>query len=539
MTASLVIAPGCASSKSVMHTATFGMVGDDGLTDEERQLQEAEKAAQKQAEKDAKAQKKAEKQARKQAKRNAEAQAKADAQAAKETEAEDGGSLLNTMTFGLVGEDDPEKEAQKQAEREAKAEREAQEKAEKETRKQAKRDAEEQEKAEKQARKEAEREAEAQEKAEKQAAKEAEAEEGGGLLNTMTFGLLGEDDPEEEARKEEERDAKAEREAQEKAEKEARKQARHEAEEQEEAEKEAQKQAKREAEEQEKADKQARKEEERAAREAAKVAEAEAEAEEPAEERSLASKMTFGLIGGKKKKADDDAIEIEVDEDGEPVEGVVVEEATVVDAVGEDEKLEEVVVAEEEVELDAEQADEPEEGKRSLASKLTLGLVGESDPEKAAAQAERQRRLSQLSGVDRNLASIKFNTTVWEETSPITGNPMLMADRESYSKHHYGICDLGDVRIAVEDMTFDGTWRTSRVVVGATDEGVMSGSSGKGNRLFAFAYVDGTTECTFGTVTFTITNGVINIGGREAPIGQGGKLVVLSASGEVQGVYDI
>ena len=81
--------------------------------------------AEREAEQQAKAERKAAKQAEEQAKREAKEARKAEERAEKEAKEiakaeakEDEASLANKLTFGLVGEDSPEKEAEKQAKRE-------------------------------------------------------------------------------------------------------------------------------------------------------------------------------------------------------------------------------------------------------------------------------------------------------------------------------------------------------------------------------------------------------------------------------------
>ena len=479
----LALYPGCASTKNVMNKATFGLVGgsDEASADASDEQKRAAKEERKQQEA-----------AEKQAKKDAKAAKKEQERQEKEASGERG--FMSKATFGLVGSSE-EKAAKKEAKRQAKEEKKARERAE-----------EEQKEAEEQARKDE---------------KAAQKGEERSLMSKATFGLVGGDSEEKAAKKEAKRQAKEEKKAQERAE-----------------------------EEQEKADKQARKQAKAEQKQAEDVAEP-AEAEEPKAERSLMSKATFGLVGGdsEEKAAKKEAKRQAKDE-----------EKAQERAEEEQEEAEKQARKEQKA---AQEAEQPEE-KRGLMSKLTFGLVGgkgEDAPEEGTGAAVEQEMpastpeppvampgadaqfdvqpATALSGDAQKLARLPFETVVTYDSTSASGKPQAVASRSTYSKHGFGITDLGDVRIAVRDMEFDGGTKGGAIVISSEDRAKASGRAGIGNESFNFDYAKGVTSCTFGTIQFTVQQGVLTIGGRTVPMGKGHKLVVLDGQGNVEGVYAI
>lgn len=433
----------------------------------------------------AKEQEKAEKQAAKE-------QKQAEKEAKKQEESDRG--FMSKATFGMVGGDSEEKAAKKEAKRQSEEQKKAE-----------KRAAKEQKKAEKQAREDEKR------MAKSQAEPSPSAEEPKrGFMNKATFGLVGGDSEEKAAKKEAKRQA--------------------------EAEKEAEKQA---AEEQKQAEKQARKDEEQMAK--AEPAETEEESK-----RGFMSKATFGLVGGDseekaaKKEAKQAAKEQEKAEK----------------QARKEEK--QMAKAQEDAAEESETADAP---KRSLMSKLTFGLVGNGDGEPAGSETVEDEMpvstpeppvamaggdgagdvqpASAMSGEFQKLARLDFETEVSYDSMSASGKQQAVASRSTYSKHGFGITDLGDVRIAVRDMTFSGGSRGGRIIISSEDRAPASGTAGIGNESFTFDYAKGVTACTFGTIQFTIATGVIVIDGQSVPMGQGHKLVVIDSNGSVEGVYAI
>jgi len=487
LAASIVWGSGCASTKNVMNKATFGMVGGDS----------EEKAVKKEAKRQAEEQKKAEKQARKERKR-AEKQARdEEKRMAKAEQPEDSErGFMSKATLGLIGGDSEDKAAKK----EAKRQEEEQKKAEKQARK-------EQKKAEKQARKQ-----------EEQIAKEQTDRtertdpSDRSLLSKATSGLVSGDSEDKAAKKE----------------------AKRQAEEQKKAEKQAQN-------EQKKAEKQARKQEEQIAKE-------QTDQTDPSD-RSFLSKATFGLVG-------DDSEEKTAKKEATRQEE---EQKKAEKRAAKEQKKAEEQAREEEKKMAKAETDSPDEPKRGLMSKLTFGLVGggeneedqtveqempASTPEPPVPMAATSgdydvQPESEMTNDARKLAKLPFETAVSYDSMSASGKQQAVASRVTYSKHDYGITDLGDVRIAVRDMTFSGGTRGGRVIVSSEDRAKASGSAGIGNESFSFNYEKGVTACTFGTVQFTIELGVITIDGRSVPMGKGHKLVVVDPQGNVDGVYDI
>ncbi|HRK34066.1 MAG TPA: hypothetical protein PLJ47_05665 [Candidatus Hydrogenedentes bacterium] len=468
-------------------------------------------------------------------------------------------NVMNKASFGLIGgseKPDETQTADASAETETKAERKAREKEEKQQREAEKRAAKEQKKARK--------------AAETEETKSADAEEKPGLMNRMTFGLVGGDKEPDEA-KQQEADAKAARKEEKRLAKEAREQEEREA-----------KAAKREAEQEEKAQKEQEKLAAKEAKQQEKTAEAEpveASEAESGEKRTLMSRMTFGLVGGKKSE-DTESVTTEETAASEPVESaapaavsepeVVAAEPVTVDA---QESTPEATAAPETETASAEPsqpetAEEPKE-KRTLMSRMTFGLVGgkgdkaeegeaadasipSTEPTEPVEPALPPEQLAMAAPADvqydvqpeaalgpeeRKLAKMPFKTAIDLSTKSASGKGQATATRETYSKNGYGITDIGDVRIAVRDMKFDGESRSGGVVISSDDRAPAGGKSGTGNNTFIYEYAKGVTAVQFGTINFTIANSVISIGGKSVPIGQGKKLIVVDGQGNVSGAY--
>jgi hypothetical protein len=497
LAATIVVGPGCASTKNVMNKATFGLVGgdseDEAATKEAKQQAEEQKRAEKQANKE---QERADKQARKQEKETAKAQGD-------ETER----GFMSKATFGLVGGGSEDKAAKKEAKRQAEAEK----------------------KAEKQARKQEKELAKAEaDRTDETDPSDSSASSERGFMSKATFGLVGGGSEDKAAKKE----AKRQSEEQKRAEKQAAKE-----------EEKAQERAR---EEQKRAEKQARKEEKQ-------MAEAESDQADQADsstggERSLMSKATFGLVGG------------------DPEEKAEKKEAK---RQAEEQEKAEKEARKQEKQMAKAESDQPDQAgssessdkpKRGLMSKLTFGLVGgdgsddadrsveqempASTPEPPVPMAAAQSDYgvqpeSEMSNDARKLAKLPFETALSYDSLSASGKQQAVASRSTYSKHNHGITDLGDVRIAVRNMTFSGGTRGGHVIVSSEDRAKASGSAGIGNETFKFDYERGVTVCTFGTLQFTIELGVITIDGRSVPMGQGHKLVIVDAQGNVEGVYGI
>ncbi|MBX7257889.1 MAG: hypothetical protein K1Y02_16120 [Candidatus Hydrogenedentes bacterium] len=459
--------------------------------------------------------------------------------------------VAHTATFGLVGDKEniekakEEKQARKQAERD----REEQKKAEKKQRKQARKEAEQQKKADKKARKEAKND------------EPAEPKEKRGFWNKATLGLVGSD-----GKSSDENEVAA---APEKPSKKEAKQAR--------------KQEKREAEQAKKAEKrerkEARKQEERdkeAAEKQAKQERKEAKSSEEKEKRGFWNKATLGLVGGG-EKAEEEKEASAAPEQSEKTTKKEEKKARK-EARKQEERDKEAAkkqAKQERKEAKAQEKSEKEQQesekeKRGFWSKATFGLVGGGKEEEAksdepSAQTEQAAASTEggvkeadsvdvakadqqapavdpptpIRGEHKGLAKISFKTATTKEGETRSGLAKLVVSRRTYSENGYGICDLGDVRIAVKGMTFPGEQRAGGVVIQSDERGVAAGKSGRGNEAFAFQYEKGVTNCVFGTVQFSITKGVLTIDGHDVSMVTGRKLVVLDENGKVDAVYNI
>lgn len=516
------LAPGCASTKNVMNKATFGLVGnkDDGAKEQKR----AEKK-QKEAEKrTAKKEKKAQKKTRKAEKRTAKAQSE-------DTKR----GFWNKATFGLVGDESNDKAAKKEAKRQAKQDKKAQKQA-----------AKKEKKAQEQARKNQKQIA----KAEKSddSSEQAEKPERG-FWNKATFGLVGGKSEDKAAKKEAKRQAEQEK----KAQKQAAKQ-----------EKKAREQA---AKDEKKAQEQARKEQKQMAK-AEKSDDSSGQAEKS--ERGFWNKATLGLVGGDSEdKADKKEAKRQAEQEKKAQKQTAKDEKKAQEQAAKDEKKAQKQAEKEQKQMakaeseSSEEAEQSEQPKRGLMSKLTLGLVGGGNKEHEEANAQTVEEempastpeppVPMPSGEDesdvqsasamtpdaRKLAKLPFETSISYDSMSASGKQQAVASRATYSKHDFGITDLGDVRIAVRGMTFDGGTKGGRVIISSEDRAKAAGTAGIGNESFSFQYEKGSTNCSFGTIHFSIEQGVITIGGRTVPMGKGHKLVILDEQGAVEGVYDI
>lgn len=504
-----LMAPGCASTKNVMNKATFGLIGGSQGPDDQSSEAKAERKAR---EKEEKQQREAEKRAAKDEERARKAAAK------EEQQSEEKPGLMSRMTFGLVG-GDRQSEADKQIAADTKAAERAQRRQDEEAREREKRDA-------KAAKRQQEQEEEARKKKEKLAAKEEKAKEKRAaksessqvqamvspdesassavpaqeqpkekrtLMSRMTFGLVGgkksDQAVESEAMGQSETPA-ASTESTTSTPPTS-----------EEPTKEEKKAAKRAEKEQRDSEQQAKKDAERAEKEQQKQAEAEQAEEtstvtEPKEKRTLMSRMTFGLVGGKKQESSDTS---------EPSDTA----NTPTDAAASTEPVEPTLPPEQ------------------------LAMAAPRDVQYDVQSA------SALDGEAQKLAKMPFKTTYDLSTKSATGKGQATASRETYSKNGYGITDLGDVRIAVQGMTFDGESRAGGVIISSDERLPAAGKAGAGNSAFIYEYAKGVTAAQFGTVNFTIANSVINIGGKSVPIGQGKKLIVVDGQGNVIGAYSV
>ncbi len=432
-------------------------------------------------------------------------------------------NVMNKATFGLVGNKDDGAKEQKRAE---KKQKEAE-----------KRAAKEEKKAQKKAR-----------KAEKRTAKAQSEDSERGFWNKATFGLVGDESNDKAATKEAKRQAEQEK----KAQKQAAKQ-----------EKKAQEQA---AKDEKKAQEQARNEQDQMAK-AGEAGDSPERAEKS--ERGFWNKATFGLVGSDSKDKD---AEQEAEQSKKAQKQTAKEEKQAQEQAAKKEKKaqkqaekyekEQKQMAKSESES-PEAAEQTEQPKRGLMSKLTFGLVGgdakgreeaetrtveeempASTPEPPVAMPSGDdesdaQPATALTPEARKLAKLPFETSISYDSMSASGKQQAVASRATYSKHDYGITDLGDVRIAVRGMTFGGGTKGGRVIISSEDRAKAAGTAGIGNESFSFQYEKGSTNCSFGTIQFSIEQGVIAIGGRTVPMGKGHKLVILDEQGAVEGVYDI
>lgn len=119
-------------------------------------------------------------------------------------------------------------------------------------------------------------------------------------------------------------------------------------------------------------------------------------------------------------------------------------------------------------------------------------------------------------------------------------NGQLVSKRMTYSIGDYGICEFGNVRLAVKGKPFSG--RSSGTLLISTNSNAFSGSSGRtgvGNRRFEHTAIPGGSSCKFGGLSFDIVNGKLKL--LDVSVSVDGKptLIVVNAEGKIDALVDL
>jgi len=121
------------------------------------------------------------------------------------------------------------------------------------------------------------------------------------------------------------------------------------------------------------------------------------------------------------------------------------------------------------------------------------------------------------------------------ETSLSAGG--VFASRRTYCNGHYGISDIGPLRIAVNGLKFSGKSTSESIMVKPSQlSGGGSGATGTGNRRFTYTKDGDRTLCTFGGIEFSFVDGKMVIGDAAISF-EKATTVFLSREGHLQKLF--
>ncbi|MCW1887066.1 hypothetical protein OKA04_20175 [Luteolibacter flavescens] len=129
------------------------------------------------------------------------------------------------------------------------------------------------------------------------------------------------------------------------------------------------------------------------------------------------------------------------------------------------------------------------------------------------------------------LETLPLKSGVARSGSEITGG------RETWSLGSYGITDLGNLRLAFEDLPFSGSSSSGALVL-ATDSTHVGGggSTGEGNRTFDHESIPGGTRVHFGGATFEIVGGKLTLADKTVDVTGPPSLVIIGKDRRIREV---
>jgi hypothetical protein len=110
----------------------------------------------------------------------------------------------------------------------------------------------------------------------------------------------------------------------------------------------------------------------------------------------------------------------------------------------------------------------------------------------------------------------------------------ILSDRITYCLGDYGITEFGNIRLAIRGCTFTGKSSGGICISNNWTFAGGAGSSGVGNRCFAFKEIPGGTLCTFGGLTLEIKHGVLKLLGKEFVVDGNDRLIIVDESGKIE-----
>ena len=127
-----------------------------------------------------------------------------------------------------------------------------------------------------------------------------------------------------------------------------------------------------------------------------------------------------------------------------------------------------------------------------------------------------------------------------QTSTTVRQNGHLVSKRITYSIGDYGICEFGNVRLAVKGKPFSG--RSSGTLLLSTNSNAFSKNSGRtgvGNRRFEHTAIPGGSSCKFAGLSFDIVNGKLKL--LDASVSVNGKptLIVVNAGGKIDALVEL
>lgn len=124
------------------------------------------------------------------------------------------------------------------------------------------------------------------------------------------------------------------------------------------------------------------------------------------------------------------------------------------------------------------------------------------------------------------------------ETMPLKSSVSVSGEditstRHTFSVGSYGVTDVGNLRLAFEDLSFSGS--SSGGVTLATDSTSSGGGghTGVGNRRFEVNGIPHGSQCKFGGVTFKLVEGKLVFGGESIDATGQPSLVLIGPNREL------
>lgn len=119
------------------------------------------------------------------------------------------------------------------------------------------------------------------------------------------------------------------------------------------------------------------------------------------------------------------------------------------------------------------------------------------------------------------------------------GGTRMTSDRITYCVGNYGVTEFGNIRIAVRGCTFSG--ESSSIISLANDHRTPGGGGGTGvgNSRFTAKGIPGGSRCTFGGLTFEITNGKLKLLDQQFAVDAKDRLILIDELGRIESISTI
>ena len=138
--------------------------------------------------------------------------------------------------------------------------------------------------------------------------------------------------------------------------------------------------------------------------------------------------------------------------------------------------------------------------------------------------------------VERNLEELR--TKRLKSVITVSGE-RVRSSRQTFSMHGYGVTDVGNLRLAFEDLPFNGSSSSSLTLATDSTDSGPGGSTGNGNRKFETERIAHGSRCRFGGATFEFVNGELVFGETKVDATGDAKLVLISGNLKVVDVIPL